>query len=372
MSVRPLPNASYRQWCAPGRGEGQVKGGAGLAGGIVTELGGDSLIRSAVGIGLKGDYLGRDAGRNGTGHAPVGNEYLAPGGRAGPGDCHADGCPADATHRVAARDGGRQTQQTDGRRGVGRVIRKIVLPGLAQRKADNARCVGVGIDGVGIGTAGYVGPGTQAQARAGAGGKGELVAAARRQARQAVNEQAVNEAGSRGAGAIREKVLTPSPLVVTVVPAGAAELHRHPRDGWLARVLDAVVVVVAPNAVANLNGSRVAQYFDVAHRRGFAEPAVTPDAALHNKAAFVGSGRIVEVLEAAGIYVGPGIRLYVGEPEVDFLHAARLDEVITTTAELVRAGKNVIHAEGRIVAADGKLIAKATTNLIQTSVKLLG
>lgn len=55
---------------------------------------------------------------------------------------------------------------------------------------------------------------------------------------------------------------------------------------------------------------------------------------------------------------------------VDFLHAARLDEVVTATAEVVRAGKNIIHAEGRIVAADGKLIAKATTNLIQTSVNI--
>lgn len=55
---------------------------------------------------------------------------------------------------------------------------------------------------------------------------------------------------------------------------------------------------------------------------------------------------------------------------VDFLHAARLGEVVTATAEVVRAGKNIVHCEGRIVATDGKIVAKCATNLIQTSVKL--
>lgn len=55
---------------------------------------------------------------------------------------------------------------------------------------------------------------------------------------------------------------------------------------------------------------------------------------------------------------------------VDFLHAARAGETITATAQVLRAGKNIIHCEGRIVASDGKIIAKCTTNLIQTSVKL--
>lgn len=55
---------------------------------------------------------------------------------------------------------------------------------------------------------------------------------------------------------------------------------------------------------------------------------------------------------------------------IDFLHAARLGDVITATAQLIREGKNIIHVESRIVAGDGKVIAKAATNLIQTSVKL--
>jgi acyl-coenzyme A thioesterase 13 len=55
---------------------------------------------------------------------------------------------------------------------------------------------------------------------------------------------------------------------------------------------------------------------------------------------------------------------------IDFLHAARLGEVVMAVAEIVREGKNIVHCEGRIIAADGKTIAKCATNLIQTSVKL--
>ncbi|QKZ14245.1 PaaI family thioesterase [Spirosoma sp. KUDC1026] len=55
---------------------------------------------------------------------------------------------------------------------------------------------------------------------------------------------------------------------------------------------------------------------------------------------------------------------------VDFLHAAKPGDVLTATAEVIRAGRNLIHCEGRLVAADGKIIAKCTSNLVQTSRKL--
>ncbi len=55
---------------------------------------------------------------------------------------------------------------------------------------------------------------------------------------------------------------------------------------------------------------------------------------------------------------------------VDFLNAARLGETLTAEANVVRAGRNIIHVEGRINNADGKLIAKCSTNLVQTTVKL--
>ena len=55
---------------------------------------------------------------------------------------------------------------------------------------------------------------------------------------------------------------------------------------------------------------------------------------------------------------------------VDFLSAARLGETLTTEAVVVRAGRNIVHVEGRITIATGKLIAKCSTNLIQTTVKM--
>ena len=54
----------------------------------------------------------------------------------------------------------------------------------------------------------------------------------------------------------------------------------------------------------------------------------------------------------------------------DFLHAARLGDVITATAKVVRAGKNIVHVEGEIRDVEGRIIAKCTSNLIQTSFKL--
>ncbi|MBO0934699.1 PaaI family thioesterase [Fibrella aquatilis] len=55
---------------------------------------------------------------------------------------------------------------------------------------------------------------------------------------------------------------------------------------------------------------------------------------------------------------------------MDFLNAARLGETLTAEAVVIRAGRNIIHLEGRITNAAGKLIAKCSTNLIQTAVKL--
>lgn len=55
---------------------------------------------------------------------------------------------------------------------------------------------------------------------------------------------------------------------------------------------------------------------------------------------------------------------------IDFLNSARLGDVVTATAEVIREGRNIIHCEGRLVSTDGKLIAKCSTNLIQTSVKV--
>lgn len=56
----------------------------------------------------------------------------------------------------------------------------------------------------------------------------------------------------------------------------------------------------------------------------------------------------------------------------DFLHAGRFGEIIIAKAGVIRAGKNIVHAEGQIIDSSGKIIAKCTSNLIQTSLKIPG
>lgn len=54
----------------------------------------------------------------------------------------------------------------------------------------------------------------------------------------------------------------------------------------------------------------------------------------------------------------------------DFLHAAKVDQLIFAEANIMRAGKNVMHVEARILDEEGKIIAKSSSNLIQTSFKI--
>jgi uncharacterized protein (TIGR00369 family) len=55
---------------------------------------------------------------------------------------------------------------------------------------------------------------------------------------------------------------------------------------------------------------------------------------------------------------------------VDFLYAAREGDVITATSSVVRQGKKVIHAEVHVHNSSGKLLAKASSNLVTTGMKV--
>ncbi|MFD1144847.1 PaaI family thioesterase [Larkinella insperata] len=54
---------------------------------------------------------------------------------------------------------------------------------------------------------------------------------------------------------------------------------------------------------------------------------------------------------------------------IDYLHSAQLGDIITAQSRVLRAGKNIIHAECLITDEDGRIIAKAASNLVQTSTK---
>lgn len=54
----------------------------------------------------------------------------------------------------------------------------------------------------------------------------------------------------------------------------------------------------------------------------------------------------------------------------DFLNPAVVGDVLVAKSAVIRAGKNIVHVEGRLVNAHGRVIAKCTSNLIQTAFKL--
>lgn len=55
---------------------------------------------------------------------------------------------------------------------------------------------------------------------------------------------------------------------------------------------------------------------------------------------------------------------------VDFLSAAQIGETLEVTAKLIRSGSNLNHWEAVIKKESGKVVAKASSNMIKTHVKL--
>ncbi|MDF2156398.1 PaaI family thioesterase [Algoriphagus sp. CAU 1675] len=55
---------------------------------------------------------------------------------------------------------------------------------------------------------------------------------------------------------------------------------------------------------------------------------------------------------------------------VDFLASAKIGEMLEVSAKLVRFGSNVNHWEAIIRKESGKIVAKASSNLIKTHVKI--
>lgn len=97
------------------------------------------------------------------------------------------------------------------------------------------------------------------------------------------------------------------------------------------------------------------------------EELTNPAGVLHGGAACA----LLDDLIGAMVFTLNREYLYVSvNMNVDFLHAARLGDQLTITAEAVRTGRNIVHCDGQIKAADGKIIAKCATNLIQTNTKL--
>lgn len=55
---------------------------------------------------------------------------------------------------------------------------------------------------------------------------------------------------------------------------------------------------------------------------------------------------------------------------VDFLKPAKSGDIIWAEGTIVRAGKSVLHIKAELYNAQNHLLAKATSNMIETSIKL--
>lgn len=56
---------------------------------------------------------------------------------------------------------------------------------------------------------------------------------------------------------------------------------------------------------------------------------------------------------------------------VDFLYAIAEGQKLHATAEVVRAGKKIIHVDCRVIDTEGRLLGKSSSNLIVTSMKVV-
>lgn len=55
---------------------------------------------------------------------------------------------------------------------------------------------------------------------------------------------------------------------------------------------------------------------------------------------------------------------------IDFLASARQDEVITARTRIIRAGKTMVNVECEVWNTSGKLLARGTSNLLYTQMKV--
>lgn len=77
-----------------------------------------------------------------------------------------------------------------------------------------------------------------------------------------------------------------------------------------------------------------------------------------------------EVMGAACFTLGRPVGYATINMNLDYLNPAKVGEKVIAKGTIVRAGKTVIHAEAILVNEDEKILAKATSNLIGTSVPL--
>ena len=77
-----------------------------------------------------------------------------------------------------------------------------------------------------------------------------------------------------------------------------------------------------------------------------------------------------EVIGLANFALGSEYLMSSINLNVDFLSSVKLGEKVQVEAKLIRSGSNLNHWEAVIKNESGKIVAKATSNMIKTHVKL--
>lgn len=84
----------------------------------------------------------------------------------------------------------------------------------------------------------------------------------------------------------------------------------------------------------------------------------------------IAAAMLDELMGAAGFTIGRPTGYATINMNIDYLNSAKVNEKITGEGIIVRAGKSIMHAEAKLYNEDGKLLSKASSNLIATSVPI--
>ena len=85
----------------------------------------------------------------------------------------------------------------------------------------------------------------------------------------------------------------------------------------------------------------------------------------------IASLMLVDVIGMGNFVAGSEFLMTSINLSVDFLSAAQIGEQLEVSAKLVRSGANLNHWEAIIRKESGKIVAKASSNLIKTHVRII-
>jgi acyl-coenzyme A thioesterase 13 len=84
----------------------------------------------------------------------------------------------------------------------------------------------------------------------------------------------------------------------------------------------------------------------------------------------IAAAMLDELMGAAGFTIGRPVGYATINMNVDYLNSAKAGEIIVGEGKVIRPGKTVLHTEAKLFNAEGKLLSKAASNLIATSVPI--